>query len=90
MGERGPTTARGRAAVRHNAVKHGLRSDDPVITAHESPADWRRHRDGTVESLKVEGHLETELAERVALNLLPYSLILELSVIQTAKITKRI
>jgi hypothetical protein len=67
MGKRGPTTARGREAVRRNAVKHGLRSDDPVVTAHESPADWKRHRDAIIESLSVEGHLETELADRVAL-----------------------
>ncbi|MGH9197596.1 MAG: hypothetical protein ACRD1T_17865 [Acidimicrobiia bacterium] len=63
----GPKTVRGRAAVRHNAVKHGLRSDDPVVTAHESPGDWKRHRDATIKSLAVEGHLETELAERIAL-----------------------
>ena len=63
----GPKSAAGRAVAGRNAVKHGLRSDDPVVTAHESPADWRRHRDGTVESLKVEGHLESELAERAAL-----------------------
>ena len=67
MGQRGPKTASGRAAVRHNAVKHGLRSDDPVVTAHESPADWRRHRGATLESLGVQGHLETELAGPVAL-----------------------
>src|SRR5437867_7925888 len=67
MGQRGPKTASGRAAVRRNAVKHGLRSDDPVVTAHESPADWRRHHAGIIRSLSVEGDLETELAERVAL-----------------------
>ena len=65
--KRGPSTAHGREAVRGNAVRHGLSSDDPVVTAHESPSGWRRHRDGTIESLRVEGHLETELADRVAL-----------------------
>jgi hypothetical protein len=88
MGERGPTTSRGRAAVRHNAVKHGLRSDASIITDHESPADWRRDRDP--HNQEASGHLGTEFAGSVALNHFPYSPILEFSVIQTAKITKRI
>ena len=63
----GPKSAGGKAVAGRNAIKHGLRSDDPVVTAHKSPADWSRHRDGAGESLKVDGHLESELAERAAL-----------------------
>jgi len=66
MGKRGPSTARGRAAVRHNALKHGLSSDAPVIPERESDEEWQRHLDGTIESLQPEGHLEAVLAERIA------------------------
>ena len=65
MTRRGPNTDRGKAAVRLNAVKHGLRSDAPVLPG-ESFSDWQRHLEGISESLQPEGHLETVLAEIIA------------------------
>jgi hypothetical protein len=38
-----------------------------VVPGIESKEDWEEHRDGVLESLSPEGHLETVLAERVAL-----------------------
>ena len=80
MAQRGPGTARGKAASSRNAVKpcperplkrrgsrrDGLRSDAPVIPELESFEDWERHRAGTIEGLKPEGYFETDLAGRIA------------------------
>src|SRR3990172_6209195 len=67
MAQRGPGTARGKAASSHNAVKHGLRSDAPVIPEFESFDEWESFRDGIVAGYQPEGRLETELAGRSAL-----------------------
>jgi hypothetical protein len=63
----GPRTARGKAATRANAIKHGLRSDAPVIPEVEDFDEWDRFRDGIIASYAPEGSHETELARRVAL-----------------------
>jgi hypothetical protein len=63
----GPVTQEGKEVAKWNAVKHGLRSPAPVIPGIERKEDWEEHRDGVLESLQPEGHLETVLAERVAL-----------------------
>ncbi len=52
---------------RWNATRHGLRSPAPVVPGIETHEDWERHLIGTLESLSPDGHLETVLAERVAL-----------------------
>ena len=65
-GRRGPRTERGRKAVRHNAVRHGLAAASPVIPG-EDPEAWERHRAGIVASLAPVGGLEAELANRVAM-----------------------
>jgi len=62
----GPKTAKGKAASSRNAVKHGLRSDAPVIPELESFDDWERHREGIVASFEPEGGFETYLAVRIA------------------------
>ena len=49
MGKRGPNTPESKAAVRHNALKHGLTSEAPVIPG-ESLAEWQRFLDGVIES----------------------------------------
>jgi hypothetical protein len=49
------------------AEQHGIRSPAPVVLGIERAEDWEEHRDGVLESLSPEGHLETVLAERVAL-----------------------
>jgi hypothetical protein len=63
---RGPKTDAGRAAVRLNAVRHGVLARTPVIPEVESIEEWEAHRDGLIESLQPEGYLEEALAERVA------------------------
>ena len=53
--------------ARWNAARHGMRSPAPVVPGIETHEDWERHLAGTLDSLDPEGHLETVLAERVAL-----------------------
>jgi hypothetical protein len=63
----GPVTEEGKEVVKWNAVQHGIRSPAPVVLGVEKKADWEEHRDGILESLQPQGHLELVLAERVAL-----------------------
>ena len=63
----GPATQEGKEVVKWNATQHGIRSPAPVIPGVEKKEDWEGHRDGVLESLQPEGHLELTLAERVAL-----------------------
>ncbi len=63
----GPTTEEGKEVARWNAARHGMRSPAPVVPGIENQEDWERHLAGTLESLAPDGHLETVLAERVAL-----------------------
>src|SRR5918998_1513110 len=63
----GPKTQAGKGVARWNATRHGIRAPAPVIPGLEKAEDWEDHRDGVLESLSPEGHLELVLAERVAL-----------------------
>ncbi len=63
----GPATEGGKEVARWNATQHGMRSPAPVVPGIETHEDWERHLSGTLESLDPGGHLETVLAERVAL-----------------------
>ena len=63
----GPVTQEGKEVVRWNATQHGIRSPAPVVPGVEKKADWEEHRDGMLQSLQPEGHLELVLAERAAL-----------------------
>ncbi len=63
----GPITQEGKEVVRWNATRHGIRSPAPVVPGLEWAEDWQAHGEGVLESLQPEGHLETVLAERVAL-----------------------
>jgi hypothetical protein len=67
MTKGGPATQEGKEVVRWNATQHGIRSPAPVVPGIEKAEDWEEHGAGVLESLKPEGHLETVLAERVAL-----------------------
>ncbi|PLS86333.1 MAG: hypothetical protein CYG60_07815 [Actinobacteria bacterium] len=67
MSKGGPATEGGKEVVRWNATRHGMRSPAPVVPGIEAQEDWERHLSGILESLAPEGHLETVLAERVAL-----------------------
>jgi hypothetical protein len=63
----GPKTEEGKEVARWNSTRHGIRSPAPVVPGLEEPSDWQEHLSGVLESLSPEGHLETVLAERVAL-----------------------
>jgi hypothetical protein len=63
----GPRTEEGKEVARWNATRHGIRSPAPVVPGVEKAEEWEEHRDGILESLSPEGHLELVLAERVAL-----------------------
>jgi hypothetical protein len=67
MNKGGPATEEGKEIARWNAARHGIRSPAPVVPGIEKAEDWEAHGAGVLESLKPEGHLETVLAERVAL-----------------------
>jgi len=63
----GPVTQEGKEVVKWNATRHGIRSPAPVVPGVEKREDWEVHRDGMLDSLQPEGHLELVLAERAAL-----------------------
>ncbi len=63
----GPRTDEGKEVVRWNSTRHGIRSPAPVVPGLEKTEDWQEHRAGVLDSLSPKGHLETVLAERVAL-----------------------
>src|SRR5918994_6040806 len=67
MPKGGPATQEGREVVKWNATQHGIRSPAPVVPGVEKAEEWEEYRDGILESLQPEGHLELVLAERVAL-----------------------
>jgi hypothetical protein len=62
----GPRTVAGKALVRLNAVRHGLRAATVVVPGLEAPAEWERFRADAVASLSPVGALEETLAERAA------------------------
>jgi hypothetical protein len=63
----GPRTEEGKEIVRWNATRHGISSPAPVVPGLEKEEDWQGHKDGILENLAPVGHLEVNLAERVAL-----------------------
>jgi hypothetical protein len=64
----GPTSEAGMERSSLNAVKHGLRSERPVLPG-EDPAEWDAFRSAIVADLAPASALEAELADRVALQL---------------------
>ncbi|QYJ15176.1 hypothetical protein Rxycam_00991 [Rubrobacter xylanophilus DSM 9941] len=60
-------TQAGKEVARWNATRHGIRSPAPVVPGMEKMEDWEEHLEGILEDLAPTGHLETVLAERVAL-----------------------
>jgi hypothetical protein len=69
MAQTGPNSRRGKAVSRRNAWKHGILSIAVVLDKAEDPAEWEAHVAGMFESLQPEGHLESMLAERIAIDL---------------------
>jgi hypothetical protein len=62
----GPTTEIGRANSSRNALKHGLTAEQVTIEG-EQARDFEAFRDDILESLRPQGAIEEQLAERVAL-----------------------
>jgi hypothetical protein len=62
----GPRTLEGKARSSRNAIKHGIRSQDPVIPDVELEEVWESHRQWIVESYEVDGAVEQALANRIA------------------------
>src|SRR5919107_4615786 len=60
----GPTTSEGKAAVRHNALKHGLLAED-VLLRGEDKDELRALGDRMVAELQPEGELEEQLVEQI-------------------------
>jgi len=64
----GPRSDAGKERSSLNAVKHGLRSERPVLPGEDASA-WDAFHAGVVADLRPVGSVETELADRVALQL---------------------
>jgi len=62
----GPTTEVGRAKSSRNALKHGLTAEQVTIKG-EDPKQFEAFRDDILESLRPQGAIEEQLAERIVL-----------------------
>jgi hypothetical protein len=62
----GPTTEAGRSRSSRNALKHGLTAEKVTIDG-EDPKQFEAFRDDVLESLRPEGAIEEQLAERIVL-----------------------
>jgi hypothetical protein len=60
----GPTTSEGKAAVRHNALKHGLLAQD-VLLRDEDKDELRALGERMVAELQPEGELEEMMVEQI-------------------------
>ncbi len=60
----GPRTSKGKTAISQNAVKHGLRGLQTVISS-ESQADFELYRERMLRELAPAGSMESMLAERI-------------------------
>jgi hypothetical protein len=66
MAKRGPKTPEGKLAVRWNAIKHGLTSQSPVVSAFESEEAWTVHLREVWDELAPASYLEESLVRRIA------------------------
>jgi len=67
----GPVTAKGKALVSRNAVKHGIFAKDIIIVTGDGKEDERQYRelmDGLVASLNPSGQMEYLLVEKIAVD----------------------
>jgi len=60
----GPRSIQGKAAVSHNALKHGLYARQAIISS-ESRADFDLYREQMLSELAPAGPMESMLAERI-------------------------
>ena len=63
----GPTTPEGRAAVRHNALKHGFTAAEIVLPTVEEQIDFDQFRAAFEEEYKPEGPTEQVLVEDIVI-----------------------
>lgn len=63
----GPGTAKGKAKVSMNALKHGLTAQQIVLPT-ENPDEFDSFRAGLLNSLNPQGALETALAEKIVID----------------------
>src|ERR1700682_5872306 len=61
----GPITPEGRAAVRHNALKHGFTAAEIVLPTVEDEADFEQFRTAFEEEYKAVGPTEQVLVEDI-------------------------
>lgn len=62
----GPKTPAGRAAVRHNALKHGLSAQHPVLSGLEKVSDFDKYLDLLRQELQPVGIMEHMLVDQIA------------------------
>ena len=67
----GPVTAKGKAIVAQNAIKHGIFVKDLIITAGDGKEDAQEYKellDGLILSLNPSGQMECLLVEKIAVD----------------------
>ena len=64
----GPITPEGRAAVRHNALKHGLKAAEIILPSVEEKIDFEQFRFAFEEEYKPEGPIEEVLVEDMVIS----------------------
>jgi hypothetical protein len=64
----GPRTEKGKAAIRFNALKHGLTAAQ-VLLPDEDEGEFGRHMDAIDQQLQPQGALEQSLSESIAMKL---------------------
>ena len=62
----GPKTPAGRAAVRHNALKHGLAAEHPVLKRLEKLSGFNKYLDQLRQELQPVGIMEHMLVDQIA------------------------
>ena len=62
----GPKTPAGRAAVRHNALTHGLAAEHPVLKRLEKLSDFNKYLDQVRQELQPVGIMEHMLVDQIA------------------------
>jgi hypothetical protein len=65
---RGPITPEGRAAVRHNALKHGFTAAEIILPTVESEADFEQFRQAIEDKCQPVGPIEEVLVEDMVIS----------------------
>ncbi len=63
----GPKTSAGKARACKNRLKHGLRSEEPVLHTVEDEAEWLDHLQTYIDDAQPIGDVEFKLAEKAAM-----------------------